>query len=300
LQKVCKNERVSLLVGVVRNLIIGILCLSPWLAVVGAEKLSVLTTFAPIQCFTVNVAGDTATVNMLLPPQTGPHDYAFAPSDIRKMAMADVVVFNGLGIESWLERGVRSAAKSSVLMIDTSKGIPVIREQDETGVNPHIWLSPKNAICQVLNICEGLVKRDPEHAMVYRSNTIRYIERLKQLDHDLRATTDLLPNKVLITFHDSFAYLAQEFGLKVAATFEAFPGKEPTPLEIKKLREAIQQNGVKALFYEPQYSSHSIESVAQEFRLRVGELDPMETGDGAPDFYENEMRKNIEALATNR
>src|SRR3989442_8677051 len=89
----------------------------------GAKKLHVLTTFAPIFSFTKNVAGDAAEVEMLLPPNTGPHDFALAPSDLRKIAAADVVVENGFGLESWLDHAVQGGLKPGALRIVAAKGI---------------------------------------------------------------------------------------------------------------------------------------------------------------------------------
>ena len=116
------------------------------------------------------------------------------------------------------------------------------------------------------------------------------------LDADILAATSSLPNKMLITFHDTFPYFARDYGFTVAATFEEFPGKEPSPRAIKQLREIIQSAHVAALFSEPQYSAKAMQVFAQEFKIPVVQLDPMETGDGGRDFYERVMRKNLETL----
>src|SRR3981081_4488864 len=149
-----------------------------------AAKLDVLTTFAPIHCFTVNVAGSAANVSVLLPPNTGPHDYAFAPSDIKKISDADLVIANGVDLEAWLEKGIKSAGKPGLVVVDTSKGINLIsdleiqklagvkaeEDPDAGGPNPHIWLSPVNAVVQVRNIRDALVARDPANAVAYKAN----------------------------------------------------------------------------------------------------------------------------------
>jgi zinc transport system substrate-binding protein len=287
-----------------------------------AQKLQVITTFAPIQCFAANVAGEAADVRMLLPPGTGPHDYAFSPGDIRKLSQADMVIFNGVGLEEWLDKGIKNAGRKDVTLVDTSQGISVIEgstaqqiadssendpehheasegehhHDEEGGANPHIWLSPQNAIRQVENIRDALVAKDPSNAETYRSNATSYIDRLKALDTEIETVTAKLANKNLVTFHDTFPYFAQRYGFKVVATFEAFPGKEPSPRAIKELREVVEKKNVSALFAEPQFSPKAMKVFAQEFKLPVAELDPMETGDGAKDFYERVTRKNLAAL----
>src|ERR1700736_2571882 len=93
-------------------------------------RIAVLTTFAPVHCFASNVASDTADVAVLVPPNAGPHDYSFSPADIQKIAKADVLVMNGAGLENWLQRGIKSAGRKDLLVVDTSKGIPLITGLD--------------------------------------------------------------------------------------------------------------------------------------------------------------------------
>ena len=273
-------------------------------------KLEVLTTFAPINCFTINVAGNAANVSVLLPPNTGPHDYAFAPSDIKKISRADLVITNGVNLESWLDKGIKTAGKPDLVVVDTSKGINLItglevqklagvkaeEDPDAGGPNPHIWLSPVNAIVQVGNIRDALSAKDPANADLYKANAAAYIDRLKKLDSAIRSATSNIGEKNLITFHDTFPYFARDYGFKVAATFEEFPGKSPSPKAIEQLRTVISNGHVKALFSEPQYSPKALQVLAQEFKIGVVQLDPMETGNGTPDFYERVTRKNLDAL----
>jgi zinc transport system substrate-binding protein len=276
----------------------------------GNARMVILTSFAPVHCFTSNVAGDVADVTVLVPPNAGPHDYSFSPGDIQKIAKADVLVINGAGLENWLQRGIRSAGRKDLLVVDTSAGVRLITgldvrplagvhsepDPDAGGTNPHIWLSPINAIKQVENIRDALVSRDPAHAGSYRANADTYIRRLQSLDTEIRAATRSFPNRNLITFHDTFPYFARDYGFNVVATFEEFPGKEPSPKAIEQLRKTIDAGNVSALFSEPQYSPKAMEIIGKEFRVPVVQLDPMETGDGSKDFYERVTRKNMDAL----
>lgn len=270
----------------------------------------ILTSFAPVHCFASNVAGDVADVSVLVPPNAGPHDYSFSPADIQKIAKADVLVINGAGLEKWLQRGIGSAARKDLLVVDTSVGIHLITgldvrplagvhsepDPDAGGTNPHIWLSPINAIKQVENIRDALVSRDPANAETYRANAAAYIGHLQSLDTAIRAATRSFPNRNLITFHDTFPYFARDYDFNVVATFEEFPGKEPSPRAIEELRKTIAAGNVCALFSEPQYSPKAMQIVGNEFKVPVAQLDPMETGDGSRDFYERVTRKNMDAL----
>jgi zinc/manganese transport system substrate-binding protein len=263
------------------------------------KKLNVLATFAPIQCFAANVCGDAAQVSVLLPPASGPHNYAFSPSDIRKIGSADVVIENGLGLETWLEKGVKTAGKKDLLIVDTSKGISPITEADsgQTGSpNPHIWLSPVCAMKQVENIRDALSSRDPGNAEAYRRNADRYLENLKKLDSEIRQETALLPNKNFVTLHDAFPYFAREYGLRIAATFETSPDQSPLPKKLEQIRTLLASHDVAALLAESSYNSKPLEAVAREFNRPVVQMDSMETGQGDPSFYERAMRSNMSKL----
>jgi zinc transport system substrate-binding protein len=263
------------------------------------KKLNVLATFAPIRCFAANVCGDAAEVSVLLPPNSGPHNYAFSPSDIRKIGIADVVIENGLGLETWLEKGVKTAGKKDLLIVDTSKGISPITQADsgQTGSpNPHIWLSPVCAMKQVENIRDALSSRDPTNAVAYRRNADRYLEDLKKLDSEIRKETAFLRNKNFVTLHDVFPYFAREYGLRIAATFETSPDQSPLPKKLEQLRTLLASREVAALFAESSYNSKPLEVVAREFNLPVVQMDSMETGRGDPSFYERAMRSNMSKL----
>ncbi len=267
------------------------------------EKLHVLATFAPIFSLTKNVTGDAATVTMLLPPGVGPHDFALSPADLRKLATADVIVSNGLGLESWLEKAIRGGAKKGVLQIVASAGISTMQTPEtiggsdpEEGPNPHLWLDPIRASKMVETIRDRLSERDPDNAPAYKTNADIYTARLRQLDSSIRAETEKLSEKRLLSFHDSLPYFAARYGFEIAGVFEPFPGKEPTPRYLKRLRDTIREKRVKVLFSEPQYSPQMLRTLSGDLQVPIAVLDPMETGEPRADLYENVMRSNLRAL----
>ncbi len=128
----------------------------------------------------------------------------------------------------------------------------------------------------------------------YRGNAEAYIG-VKELNDQIRAATATLPNKNLITFHDTFPYFARDYGFNVVATFEEFPGKEPSPRTIGYCEK--RSNGeMSARFFGAAISPKAMQTIGNEFKLPVVQLDPMETGNGSKDFYERVTRKNLDAL----
>lgn len=278
------------------------------------EKLQILTTFAPIDSLTRSIVGDAAEVTMLLPPGTGPHDFAFAPSDVRLVAKADVVVINGLGMEDWMEKAIVGGTKKGAIVIDTSKGIKTLKSNEVEGggdahdhhghdhghspggVNPHIWLDPQRAMRQAENIVMALSSKDPANVEKYKANTVALLRKLEQLDRDIAEGTATLPNKQILTFHDSFPYFAERYGFDIVGVFEPFPGREPSPKYILQLQKTIKDKNVKAIFTEPQYSSKMIDNIARDSNVAIASLDPMETGEPSADLYEKVMRANLASL----
>jgi zinc/manganese transport system substrate-binding protein len=252
-----------------------------------AEKLRVLTTIAPMTTLAMNVAGDAATVEQLLPPGAEPHDFALAPADLKKIARADVVIENGLGLEEWLGPALRGSRAARIV---ASSGI----ESDDG--NPHLWLDPLLAMRQAENIRRGLVERDPAHAAEYNRNAAAFTETLRTLDAEIRQATAALPNKRLLPFHDAFHYFAKRYGFEVVGVLEAFPGREPPPRALRQLENTIREKHVTVLFTEPRHAPAALRSLAETMKLPIVEIDPMEQGEPTAGLYEATMRSNLHQL----
>lgn len=260
-------------------------------------KLMVLTTIAPLFSFTANIAGDAAHVENLLPAGAGPHDYALSPGDAKRAAEADVLVINGTNLEPWVQRLSRSATgmapegeKKKPVVVDSSKGIEII------GGNPHIWLSPKNAILQVRNIVDALVQADPDNRDTYLNNAGAYIEHLEVLDREIAAEIATWKRKDFVAFHAAHVYFARDYGLEIAAVIKETPETEPSPRHIARVIEIIRERRMSAIFTEPLLSHRIVSTLAADLGLMVYTLDPLETGESSPQWYEDRMRANVKVL----
>ena len=253
-------------------------------------KLKVLTTIAPLYSFTKNITGDFADVDNLLPSGVGPHEYSFSPLDVKKIIGADVLIKNGVNLESWMDKLIASAGKKNLIIVDTSSGIKIINN------DPHIWLSPKNAIIQVENITNELIKTDPGHSEAYKNNAENYIQRLKTLNKEILEEVNKLKQKEFVAFHSAFLYFAKDYGLKQAAVIQEYPEKEPSPKHIAFVINTIRDAGIKAIFSEPQISPKIVEAIAKDLNLQVYSLDTLETGAPYPEWYEDKIRANLAVL----
>jgi ABC-type Zn uptake system ZnuABC Zn-binding protein ZnuA len=262
-----------------------------------AEPLRVLASFLPMEIFTRNVTGDApgVTVASMLPASLGcPHDYALTPGDMKKIASADLFVANGLGMEDFLGEPVRRA-NPKIRILETARGVRPVRG-GHGEINPHTWVSPRNAILQVREIEKALSEARPGLAPAFRRNADAYVFRLTALAAEFEAAAMTFRRTNIVTFHDVFDYLARDVGLTVVGKIETVPGQEPSAGEIQRLSRTIREKEVPAVFSEPQYSPKLADTLAREAGVPVRVLDPVATGSPALTAYEDAMRRNLSTL----
>ena len=282
-----------------------------------SSELQVVTTFLPVSRFTKAVAGDRAEVTQLLPTNVSPHEYQATPEDAQKLAKADVLVQNGLEMESFLTSLIQNAGNANLKVVDSSQGIqPISTESIEGAIsdhdhaggeeaghgefNPHIWLDPKRAIQQVENIRDGLVAADPDGKEIYTANAAAYIQKLQELDAETTAILQPYRGKTFVAFHDFAPYFAESYSLKANFLVDV-PEDNPSPDDVKRVMDTVKATQLKTLLTEPQGGQDGFAALAQDLNVRVSTFDPMETGGAEalqPDYYLSTMRQNVKTLVT--
>jgi zinc transport system substrate-binding protein len=237
---------------------------------------------------------DVRVVDMTKPTTGCLHDYTVTPADMDNLEEAQFLVINGAGMENFMGKVISQFP--SLKVIDSSKGIPLIKGQGDEGDNPHLWVSISDAILQVKNIGSQLSALYPADAAQFTANTAAYVQKLEAERGKMHAALDGLPNRDIITFHEAFPYFAKEFNLNIAGVIEREPGSEPSAKELAQTIDTINSLKVRALFAEPQYPLGAARSIAQETGLKVYILDPAVTGPDDPDAYLNIMDSNLKVL----
>jgi zinc transport system substrate-binding protein len=173
-----------------------------------------------------------------------------------------------------------------MLVVDTSKGVSLTAGTGETAsgggiaMDPHIWLSPRDAIIQVQNICDGLTKMDPAGKDYYANNRDNYIIKLKELDAYLNSTFAGTKKKKFVVLHPAWTYFARDYGLtQIAIDVE---DKEPGPRYLTEIVKAAYANNITTVFVEPQYNPKMAEVIAKEIGGKVVSIDDL-----APNYIEN-------------
>jgi zinc transport system substrate-binding protein len=260
-----------------------------------ARELNILTSFLPLYCFTANVAGNSAKVEMLLPPNVEPHDYQLAVKDRARIEKADLIILHGLGLDNWLEPAL-ARSKAAVLVVSSAVADQLIVSGGSPTPNPHLWLDPILAIRCVTNIVIKLGELDPQNAGSFQANGSNYIARLRALDQQLGATLEPVRGQSLVTFHDSFPYFARRYGLNVAGVIERVPEVSPSPRYLADLYKVIRKTGARCIFIEPQFRSSIAQMVAEDLDLPIAALNPLESGPANPRGYEVGMEENARTL----
>jgi len=262
------------------------------------QPLLVVTTVLPISEFTRAVAGNCATVQPLIPTNVGPHDFQARPSDVARVGQADVLVKNGLGLETFLDKLIASAGNTRLKVIDSSRGITTLPNPGEGGINPHIWLDPLLAEQQVNTIRDGLIAARPACKEQFTANAAAYTAQLRSLNAELAAQLKPYAGKSFVVYHDFHPYFAQRYGLQGTFVVDV-PDENPTPADLRRVATAAQKSQLKALLAEPQEGGRSFSALAKDLDVTVGEFDSIETGpDSAqqPTHYFEVMRRNGQAL----
>jgi zinc transport system substrate-binding protein len=246
-------------------------------------KTVVAVTILPQAGFVEAIGGDRVEVVVMVPPGASPHTYEVTPDQMVQLSNAKMYAKVGSPVEfelTWMDKLI--AVNKNMLVVDCSKGIDLMENQDpdELGLDPHIWLSVKNAKIMVQNICDGLVQVDAANKSYYEENCDDYLSKLTELDNDIETALAGVSNRSFIVFHPAFGYFARDYNLKQIAVEQE--GKEPDANYIVRLIEEAREQDIHVVFVSPQYSTTSAEVIADEINGKVVVIDPL-----AKDFINN-------------
>ena len=256
-----------LVLGVASFLVLGCAGAGPsdGPAVSEAPRLRVVTTTTVFADIVRNVAGSDVAVDPIIPAGVGPEDYEPSPDDARKLAGADLIVSNGVGLDDWLDGLIEAAGENGAARLVLGEGIPAIIVDGEP--NPHFWLDPSLVVAYYLPaISAELAALDPERADDYDRRRATYAARIEALDVADRQALETIPeaSRKLVTAHDAFPYFAAHYGFEVVGVVLSNVGQEPTAAEFGALVETVKSAGVRAIFSESQSNSKLSQALADE------------------------------------
>ncbi|MBP7333732.1 MAG: zinc ABC transporter substrate-binding protein, partial [Candidatus Cloacimonas sp.] len=256
------------------------------------EKTSplLLASIHPYELILKQLAGNEFEVKCIIPPGASPHTWSPGPADLKNFSSASLILANGLGLETNLEKNFAERkdvyVEAATLLKDViplpEKELPAeedipepIEHHHQHAQNPHLWTSPSLMIRLIGFLEKELSTRFPNSAFVFKRNAQQMQKELENLTDKIKTERAQYISPAIITYHDAFHYFLQEFDIKELGFVQESPGKEPTPKELALLGKIIKEHNVKAIFLEPQMDRKAGETLAQEFSLELLTLDPL-------------------------
>lgn len=268
-----------------------------------AEKFKAVTTFTVIADIAQNVAGDAATVESITKPGAEIHNYQPTPGDLIKAQDAKLVLWNGLGLELWFEKFFsRLKDVPSAVVSDGVEPIDISEGPYSGKPNPHAWMSPNAALIYVDNIRDAFVKNDPANADIYKANAEIYRAKIKATIDPIRAELAAIPEdkRWLVSSEGAFSYLARDFGLKELYLWPINADQQGTPQQVRKVIDAVRENGITAVFSESTVSPAPAKQVARETSAKyagVLYVDSLSDPDGPVPTYIDLLKVTSSAIA---
>lgn len=267
------------------------------------ERPTVLTTFTVLSDIARNVAGDHLIVASITKVGAEIHGYEPTPRDIAQAAEADLILDNGLGLEAWFEQFVDSIDVPHVVVSEGVDPIDIAADAYAGKANPHAWMSPVNAQMYVDNMVEAFSELDPAHADDFVANGETYKAKLQQVQDDLVAELDTIPEsqRALVTCEGAFSYLARDAGLTEAYIWPVNAEQQATPQQITAAIEFVRDNDVPAVFCESTVSDKPMQRVVEASDAAYGGtlyVDSLSEKDGPVPTYLQLLSYDAELITT--
>jgi zinc/manganese transport system substrate-binding protein len=277
-----------------------------------AGKIRVVASLPDLKALTEAVGGDLVDVDVLARGDQNPHDIEIRPSLMVKLRRADLLIRNGVEGDPWVEPLLQGAGNGTLFRgqpghVDASRGISVLgipqgsvdrsRGDVHPDGNPHYTLDPANASTVTATILEALVRRAPEQRATFEAQRREFLGRLDAALTRWQAALAPSLGARVVTYHDTWVYFLNRFGLVSAGTVEDRPGIPPSPTHVAELIRTMRAQGVRAVVYEPWADRRLIERMAQDAGTRAIALAPAVGATKQATSYLDMFEFNVTALA---
>lgn len=274
-------------------------------------KLRIVTTTGQIGDLAINIGGDLVHVESLMGPGVDPHLYVASESDVERLAEADVILYNGLHLESQMAEVFEQIAQYKTVDA-VANGIDPDRllgwGADSSQHDPHVWFDVQLWMQAGQSVLDTLIVADPENAAVYQANAAVYLDRLSALDEYVRTQAQSLPpeRRILVTAHDAFGYFGKAYGFEVRGLQGISTASEAGTLDVRNLATFIAEQRIPAIFIESSVPVRNVEALqaavrAQGWDVQIGGSlfsDAMGSPDTPEGTYEGMVRYNVDTIVT--
>ena len=273
-------------------------------------RLKVVTTVSPITSIVENIGGSRIQLEGVVPEGVNSHTFEPTPSMAKLMADADLIIINGLFLEEPTLALAESNKKDEAVILSLGDKTVTPEEwqfdftfpESAGHPNPHLWPDPNLGLRYAELVQGQLAAMDPDNATYYADNLERFRARVAQMDQAIRTAVATVPeqNRKLLTYHDSWAYFAKQYGMEVIGAVQPSNFSQPSVREVAELIDQVKELGLPAVFGSEVFSSNVLEAIASEANAEfIDDLadDDLPGKPGDPEHsYLGLMQKNLEAM----
>ena len=242
------------------------------------SKLQVAASFYPLAFFSQEIGGEYVQVTQLAPSNTEIHNWEPSASDITAAEDADVIVYNGAGLDQWMQNELLPALSNakSRLTVDTTSGLPLLLTsgtsgENETGPNdPHTWISPYMAKLQAEKIYNALVQQDPAHESYYTNNWENLKNTLEQIDANYTTALATKQKNTIFVSHAAYGYLAYRYNFEQQGVIGLSADEQPSAATIANILNLMEQYQTYVVYVDPIYSQNYAQTLKTELETQTG------------------------------
>ncbi|MBN2222695.1 MAG: zinc ABC transporter substrate-binding protein [Vallitaleaceae bacterium] len=285
-----------------------------------SKDLTVYTSIHPIYDFASKIGGDKIKLVNMVPGGVEPHDYEPTAYDITGLEKADVFIYNGVGMEHWVEDVLSTLSNQKLIVVEASNNIELLEghhhededheevdhedeaqeSEDHGDLDPHVWLSPRNAIIEMENITKAFVEADPDNKNYYENNLSTWKTKFEELDQRFINELASFTQRSIIVSHEAFGYLCHEYNLEQIGIDGLNPDSEPNPGRMAEIIDLVTEKNIQVIFFEELASSKVAQTIADGTGARTDVLNPYEglteEQAAAGEDYLSIMEANLEAI----
>ncbi len=243
------------------------------------SKLKVMTTVSPLTNIALNVGGNRIALYGLIPDGVDSHTFEPKPSDARIMSQADLIITVGVHLEGNTKNMAEANMHQGAKLYELAPATITNPDDPQTGFlydfsfpkekgdpNPHLWMNPVYADKFAALMRDWFSAADPANAGYYAANYQAFRARIADLEQRIRWAIPAIPekNRKLLTYHDSWAYFAREYGMNVIGAIQPSDFAQPSAQDVASLIDQIKAENVPAVFGSEVYPSKVAEQIARE------------------------------------
>lgn len=263
-----------------------------------AAPLKIGVTLHPYYSWTANVVGNLPgyEVRALLPGDIDAGDYQPRPQDIKRLGDLDVIIVNGIGHDDFIFPMLKASGNTRATIVRVNAETPMIRAGRGSGVNSHTFISFSNAIQQTYAIQRALARLRPQDASTLQQNAAAYARRLRTIK--ARAASQLADAKItrVVTVHDGYGYLLQEFGLEVGGVVQPSHGLTPSAGELRDMVALLKRETITVVFSEATFPEPLLRVLRDEAGVNLHIISHIASGPFTADKFEREMQENADTM----